>query len=501
MTEESTGPRERRIALAVGIIAFGAYAFFFGGSGFNQNATLDQARAIVEQHTLAITAYASNTADLSEHNGQLYPNKAPGTSFLAVIPYAILYPIERAAGAAFGTVPLLTLNLYVVTVAVCGTLGAVIAAAMFIAARRRGASARRAIAISFLTAFGTPLFAYATMLFLHVPSTAFLLLAHLAVFYAARPRPVAAGLAAGAAGLTNYLCIPVALILGIALLVRSKNRVRDALLYAAGGLPGAALLSWYHYRAFGGPFSLPIESENPAFLDKDAFLGIMNMPRADALWGVTFSPYRGLFFLSPLLLLAIVGLFRMRPRLEAVTIAAVSAFFLLFNASFNGWHGGYAIGPRYITPIIPLLALGLVYVPWKAVLGLLGAVSMAMNLIATAVDPQPPDSVMNPIRDYALPLLVYGAVPEGRPIPDWLRQLYTGNVAVNRVAADEVLPFRRHEVGSAASEWASFNLGEAIFTQGHWTSLLPVLLWMFGGWWWLDRRARSVGHVPLVTLQ
>jgi len=487
----SLSPADKRSALSVAVVAFGVYAYFFGGSGFNQNATLDQARAIVEKRTLAITEYAGNTADLSEFRGRLYPNKAPGTSFLAVIPYLMLYPLERAAGADVGTPPVLTLNLYIVTVIVCGLLGALIAAAMYVAAIQRGASRQRAVAVALLTAFGTPLFAYSTLLFLHVPSAAFLLLAWLAVFDPERPHPFVAGLAAGIAGLTNYLCIPAALILGLALLVRSSGRRRDLLRYVAGGLPGALLLFWYHYRAFGGPFSLPIETENPAFLDEGAFLGIMNLPRADALWGVTFSPYRGLFFLSPILLLALVGLFRMRSRPEAVTIAAVTAFFLLFNTSFNGWHGGYAIGPRYLTPIIPLLAIGLVYVPWRAVIGVLGAVSIAMNFIATAVDPQPPDSVMNPIRDYALPLLLAGEVPQNRPVPDWLRQLYTGHVAVNRVAADEALPFKRHAVGSPASEWASFNLGEAVFAQGHWSSLLPVLLWMCGGWWWLDRRARS----------
>ena len=475
---------DRQTALGIAVIAFGAYAFFFGGSGFNQNAHFDQARAIVERHTLAITAYQGNTADLSEANGQLYPNKAPGTSFLAAIPYALIYGMDGASAPAIDEAaaapPRLTLHLYLVTVAVCGTLGACIAAMMFFAARRRGASMQRAVSVALITALGTPLFAYSTMLFLHIPSTAFLLLAFLAVF---ADRPLLAGLAAGAAGLTNYLCIPAALILGIAIVVRSGWRPLAR--YVAGGIPGALLLGWYHWAAFGGPFTLPIESENPAFLDDRAFLGIMNVPHLDALWGITFSPYRGLFFLSPVLLLA----FRLRGKVEAATIAAIAAFFLLFNASFNGWHGGYAIGPRYLTPIIPLLALGLVHVRSNAILGLLAAVSLAMNLLATAVDPQPPDSVMNPIRDYAIPSLLYGQASERTP--EWLQQLYTGHVAVNRVAADEMLPFRRHAVGSAVSEWASFNLGELLLPQGEAVTLLPVLVWVGLGWGLLARRIEN----------
>ena len=476
---------DRQTAAWLFFLTLGTYAFFFGGSGFNQNASFDQARAIVERQTLAINAYAANTYDVSAFEGRVYPNKPPGTTLLAAVPYALLYAIEHAAGGDVAHFPLLTVNLYIVTFLICGVSGALIPPLLFLGARRRGIDARWAAAVALLIAFGTPLFAYSTMLFLHVPSALFLLLAFDALFDPDGPRAAAAGAFAGAAGLTNYLCIPAIIPFAI-VLVRRGGPARLAR-FALGGLPFAVALLAYQQAAFGHVFRSSIALENPAFLQRGAWLGILATPSLRALWGVTFSPYRGLFFMSPLLLLVF---FCRARKAEAAVTAAIALYFLLFNSAFNGWFGGYAIGPRYLLPVIPLLGVLLLDLRprLRPVLIALGAVSIAVNFVVTAVDPQPPDTVHNPIADYELPLLIHGAVTRDHPIPEWLRALYTGHVAVNRVAADEPLPFVRHEPGSPASEWASFNLGETILPQGHWSSLLPVIAWMIGGAWLLLRR-------------
>ena len=58
----------------------------------------------------------------------------------------------------------------------------------------------------------------------------------------------------------------------------------------------------------------------------------------------------------------------------------------------------------------------------------------------------------------------------------WLQDFYTGHTSTNRVAPDEMLPFRKHAPGSPESEWASFNLGELLFGAGSFASLLPIAL-------------------------
>ena len=192
----------------------------------------------------------------------------------------------------------------------------------------------------------------------------------------------------------------------------------------------------------------------------------------------------GLFAISPVLLFAFAGavvmLRRRVLRRELAMIAAAAAIFVVTNISFNGWHGGSAIGPRYLLPAVPLLAIPMLFATtmlrplWIA----LAAVSIAINLLAAAVDPTPGAPIPWPLRDYYLPVFIHGRAP-------------AGHVAVNAQAADELGPSMKYPPDSRESRWASFNLGELAFGQGNVVSLLPVLLWMGAGTFVLLRRAHD----------
>lgn len=452
--------RDRRASALVFAALLFSYAWFFGGSGFNQNSTFALTRAIVERQQLNIDPNPGNTADVSFYGGRLYSNKAPGLAILAAVPYSLLH-------ATYGPprdTHTLNVFLYVCTVAVCGVSGALLGMLVFAAVRHRGASTLHAYAVAMVVGLGTPLFAYSTMLFPHVVAALLSFVAFLFLDGTLRRNPYAAGAAAGAATCTFYLCAPLAVLL----LFFTGSR-RDSIRVALGGLPFAGALALYQYSAFGSPFRTSIATENQAFHEPGALLGVLHPPELEALWGITFSPYRGLFFIAPILLLAVI-LLRERFAWLAFTIV------LLINASFFGWHGGYAIGPRYLLHVIPFLALGLTRLgrySRVAAIGL-GAVSLIFNLAVTAVDPQPPDTLQDPIGRYALPSLLTGTSVKDPHAP-WLAELYTGHTSTNRVAPDEMLPFQRHAPGSAASEWASFNLGELLFGPGSFASILPWL--------------------------
>lgn len=475
---------ERRLQLLIFTTLLFAYGWFFGGSGFNQNASFNQVRAIVERGQLSINDYASNTGDVSFHRGVVYPNKAPGLSMVAVVPYFLIHALRP--GPPHDALAL-TLDLYLCTVAVCGMAGALIGVLLYRAARRLDASRENAVLLALVAGLGTPLFAYSTMLFAHVPSAALLLIAFLASTgmsdrshetFDSTP-PLVAGAAIGAATAINFLCAPLVLLCGT--MLARRNGWRALSLYVAGGLPFALALGAYHYAAFGSPFTTALDTMNPAFVTKGAWMGIFVRPDLDALWGLTFSPFRGLFQIAPILIFAVAGLIMMmrqtKHRAAGAAIIAAVLYFLLANGSFNGWHGGYAIGPRYLVPVIPLLAIPLVFAwqRWKWPVALLAALSLFLNLAATAVDPQPPDTMKNPVWQYSVPALITGSTDDG-DVPVWIHTLYTGHTSTNRVAANEALPFQRNPPGSPASEWASFNLGEIIFGPGSVFSLLPFLL-------------------------
>lgn len=483
---------DRPLARRLFILTFVAYAWFFGGGGWNQNATLDLARAIVERGQIDIGPYASNTGDLSYANGKVYANKAPGLGLLAVPPYALASLFMRGAPA---TEPVsLTLAAWIATVAVCGLAGALIPALLYLEGRRRGKSRPWSVAVALAIGLGTPLFAFSTVLFPHVPSAMLLLAATLLVIRGRRP--VLAGFLLGIGAATNYLLVPPMAILLVVPLVRRSWR--DAVRFALGTLPPIATVAVYQLAAFGSPFRTSIDTMDPRFVSESArWLGVFDLPQIDALLGITVSPYRGLFWASPVLLLALVGGWRLwQERRELATLAcavAISLFFLVVNASFNGWEAGFSFGPRYLLPIVPLLGLLLLEadrIP-RWIFMVLLALSLSHNAVAVAVDPQPSGSIADPLFSYLYPTLIRGRVPEGLVImPQWPSSWIEGRVAVNPHTVDQAIPFTRHAPGSPPSLWASFNLGELIFGVGSGWSILPILVWCAAGWWWISRRDR-----------
>src|SRR2546425_7588876 len=76
------------------------------------------------------------------------------------------------------------------------------------------------------------------------------------------------------------------------------------------------------------------------------------------------------------------------------------------KGAFNGWHGVYSFGPRYLAPAVPFIALPLapVFERLPRLAGAVALLSGGMILFATAVDPQVPFDVPHPWADYLVPL-------------------------------------------------------------------------------------------------
>jgi hypothetical protein len=471
---------DRRIAEWLFLLTFATYAYFFAGGGWNQNATFDLTRAIVERHTFAIDAYAGNTGDVSFGRGHVYANKAPALAWLAAIPYAPLYALEKSRGADPGNSQLLTINAYLCALVCVALPGTCIPAMLFLYARRRGFNARWSAFAALSIALATQLLPYATILMVAVPSAALLL------FALTTPRRALAGFAAALAVAMNYLCAP-------ALLVFAFTGPRKTWLrYAAGALPPLVALLAYQRICFGGFLTTSVEVTDPRFLTHGAPLGVMQRPSLEVLYAITLSPYRGFFFFAPLLAVALCGFaaWWRRERVACAAAIVVIAVFIVFNASFNGWDGGFGIGGRYLTPLIPLFGIALLHVRWRALASVAAAISFVINVAATAVDPQPSGSIPRPLTQYIAPLLMHGQFPADVPItPPWSSATFTGHTSVNRMALDEAVVFARHAPASEASEWASFNLGELATGPGDARSLIPILLVILGGGFVIARLA------------
>lgn len=446
------GQWARRHALLLGIAAAMLYVFpyFPGIRSANELPRVYLVQAMVEDGSFAIdsgVARYGTTVDVScahapkgtsleqcrAKGGHFYSNKAPGSSMLAVPGYMVL----KGATAMLGRPPTLAEVTWVcrVTTGVLPTLGLLWLLLGFL--RRfvpdapggddgAAAAVRRTTVVAY--ALGSMALTYSLLFISHQVSAVCIAAAWILLIQGLDgergPRAlVLAGVLAGAAPLCDYQAafagVPVTIWLAWQLVAQRRRdwwQVLGRLLLGAVG-PIAVLLL-YHAACFGGPLRTGYDASTTfAHFHQQGFLGITEL-RAEALAGSTISGDNGLITLAPWLLLALPGLVLMAWRRgpmrgHAVTIAGVALAYLLFISSINFWRGGWQLGPRYITAMLPFLlppvavALAAVDARWWARGLAWGTILVGVAIYAgsAGVFPHFPEAFGNPVHDLVLRLL------------------------------------------------------------------------------------------------
>jgi hypothetical protein len=494
------------------------------------------------------------SGDLAYEGGHFHPDKAPGTSLLAALPYFVVYRLERLFGANPDEWWTLTMNAWLTTVFSVGLISAFACVVVFrLALAFSAGKAMPSLLTAIAFALGTMFFPLATLL-QDQNIAAGLLLASFYLLYRVKENAAMlktitnmttdmlglqialAGLCAGYAAITNYVAAVAVVILGVYLLwvVRRKDGWKWFALGIAGPL---FLICTYNLACFGTVFTTNYHYESLGFKSGNGVLGgILVIPRWDVLLTILFSPFRGLFFSAPILLMGVYGsfcLFRIAQwRAEACLFAFLVGLYVCFNASFRGWHGGWIAVPRYLGPAIPFLAVPVVFgfVRFPKMSCLLVAVSVVINLLFTAVDPQVPtefNAAVNapswpqwrhtPLFEYTLPMFLTGRAgpflnrqlektmrdeaarldaggtsPQERErllgiqrrewnleIEERRMQGSNGPVSGNPTGVYEYFPHTLFPGAFQQTEWNSFNVGEFIW-PGSRLSLLP-LVFVCGG--------------------
>ena len=356
---------------------------------WNQNSRLDLVLALGDDRTVTIDRYVANTGDYALYQGRTYTDKPPGLSFLALPVYLALRPIldlpalrQRlqavSSGDAFaptlrpdgsGLPPTklrFALTQYVLTLVIVATAAAALGVLFYAALVRLAVPPGVAALGTLAYGLGTSAAPYAGNFYSHQIVAALLF----GAFFVAWPRTTEAGQPAVVRGFLCGLLLgwaviceyPVALagaVIGVYALVRRGPRW--ILPLVLGGALPVLLLVVYDLVAFGTP--LPIGYAHSALWQDQHTTGFMSItyPHAEALWGLTFGQFRGLFVRAPWLLLALPGFVSWwhtrQHRAEWCVLLLVSLALLLFYGSSAMWWGGFAAGPRYIVPLIPFLAL------------------------------------------------------------------------------------------------------------------------------------------------
>ena len=484
MSGETANSLIKRRALLISTAVFISYAYFYQAGGWNQNSRFDLVRAIVEQGTLRIDAYHENTFDKAYYQGHYYSDKAPGLALLALPVAALARPLLRATGIDPASPRALVATSYFATLFAVALPAALACGCLFLVALRLGSSNGGAAFAALSMGLATPIWAYATLFWGHALAGSCLLFAFAAGVMLRSGEHArsdflwgsAVGLSAGWATVTEYPAAPASMILALFALAQVwrggwSRRLGTAVGISVGAIACIAVLMVYQYRAFGSALHPGYAYYQEGIFPwmKHGYLGL-TYPRIRVMLKLLFGFRRGLFIISPVLAAAPFGLILLWKNRAthgaAVTASGIAAYYLLFNASFLAWDGGWSYGPRYLGAGLPLLCLGLAPAwssanrLWRRVLLALPVCGAFFSLMAVSTTAQPPDVFRCALFQYLAP------------------SFWAGQMSINRLS---VLTLSENAGGQTHG---AFNLGELMGLHGL-PSLIPLfVIWGLSAFVW-----------------
>ncbi len=379
--------------------------------------------AIVDYGTLNIDVYQTKTMDKSAWGNHYYSVKAPGASFLGVPVYWFL----RNYTPLKSFPPLIRLNMYIVRVITTTLLFALLGVVMYRLAQLCGAFPIQALLMVIAYGFGSIALLHATLFSGHQIAAclgfySFALMVWLFVNqnqqtgFTILGLGFLAGIFSGFAVLTDYPAVVIAFFMAVYVMTAPfKWQIKTG--FIAGGFICVLILAVYNTFCFGHPFSFSygnmVEKEFQA-LAAQGILGV-GFPRLESLWGLLFSPSRGVFFIMPVFLLSLWGIVRMldRKKLQRevfLITGIIIGSFLLISGCY-GWKAGMTFGPRYLVFMLPFLAFPIAFLRWRPYMFWLLFIPSCLQVILPVIGvPHVNEGIVNPIKEFIIPSIIQGDV-------------------------------------------------------------------------------------------
>jgi len=362
------------------------YATVSGITSSNDGSHYALVRTIVENHSFALKQfddYAEGNDIAITEDGRLFSDRPPGTALAGTLFYSaggfFPKPLEELPSRHDAQNPRLAYVLMLPVFAGAGT-----AVVLYALMRLLDIGRLAAVLAVLMFSLGTVHWKYSSVLFSHALSSFLVVLAVYMVMRFVRQgegQVVVFGLLGfllGFSVLTEYSNGLLVIILLGYLILNSRQKewrkMAGSLAFLiGGGLISALFLAIYNNVNFGNPLKLSY-SYAINYPWASSFVTTFNYPLSAGLKGLLIGgtgdgwcggppcSNQGLFYLSPILLLAIPGwiCFFRAARRECLLTAVLFFVYLLLFARHRTYHGFTADG-RYLTPFLGLLAIPLAY--------------------------------------------------------------------------------------------------------------------------------------------
>lgn len=434
------GPSARRLwVLALLALIIGAgFPYFEETRNANERPRLMQGMALVEGHTFSVSHESVRGLDpgpdtARNEEGELYPNKPPGTAPIAVAAYWA----EKGEARVRAQRP--TIRGFTFWARLFGGLVPTLVICALAMDRYRETDRGTTRAAIILYALASPAFSYAHLFYGHQLAAALL---YAGIVYTADAtalsRPLTGalgGLLAGFAVCVEYGAVFAAPAFALVLLrgVTKTEGIRTAAYGLAGAAVPIALLAAYHWAAYGSPLKTGYHNATNADFAEKHSVGLLGLswPKWEGFSTHMLSQDGGLVWWCPLVVVALVGLGLQAAsteanakRTEARMHLGVFVALVLVGSGLS-FDGGWRVGPRYMVVTLPLLIPGLAevwermkglpqYGRWGLGLGLavLSGWSVGLNAMAANLWPHLDlTNIHSPAGEVLWPLLTEGYAP------------------------------------------------------------------------------------------
>ncbi len=226
----------------------------------------------------------------------------------------------------------------------------------------------------------------------------------------------------------EYTGVVISVVLMVAALMQARGTKSRGWLIAGAMIP-TTLVMHMQWACFGNPLSPGhLHMENPSFRqfhERGVFGADHFYPEAAS--QLLLSPTFGLFVLSPILLFGLLGIWRClrsaQPWTSGGKLAVLTVGLMWFECAWlSNWRGGWTVGPRYLTPILPLMV-------WLSATGLQWAferqrlvasawawaglvIGLVLAGLPSAIYPHVPETMTRPIPELIWPAFEFGFAPQ-----------------------------------------------------------------------------------------